>query len=294
MKVPLLCLLALGAGFGFRTPQNPSMQDVKIRDVPVAGSVHMLLGRGGNIGVSAGPDGLLIVDDQFAPLAPKIKKALAEIADGPLKFVLNTHWHGDHTGGNAIFGRTGTILAQENVRKRLSTRQETSFGVTEASPPAALPVITFPDRVTLHFNGEEIRVIHLPAGHTDGDSVVWFVGSNVVHMGDDFFKDSFPFVDLASGGSVEGLERNVRKVIAELPADVKIIPGHGSLGTLDDLKNFHAMLAETLRIVGRKKQKGETLEAIQAEGLPAKWDSWGRGFIKTDRWIETIFQSLDG
>jgi glyoxylase-like metal-dependent hydrolase (beta-lactamase superfamily II) len=254
----------------------------------------MLQGAGGNIGVSVGPDGILIVDDQYAPLADKIKAALKTLGEGKLKFVLNTHWHEDHTGGNVAFGPEAPVIAHDNVRKRLATAQKSDVfkSTTPASPKEALPVITFGHSVTIHFNGEEIRAIHFPTGHTDGDSVIFFTASNVVHMGDHFFAGRFPFVDLDSGGNVEGFTKNVGDVIAKLPAGVKIIPGHGPLSTPDDLKLFHRMLLETTDIVRKKMASGKTLEQIKTEGLPDEWKSWGAGFIKTDLWVETIYRSL--
>ena len=265
---------------------------VEIKTTPVAGKVYMLEGRGGNIGVSVGSDGILIVDDQFAPLAEKIKAALAKLGSDKPKFILNTHWHGDHTGGNPQFGRDGTIIAQTNVRNRLIAKQELFGKPVEPLPKEGLPVVTFDESLSVHFNDEEIRVIHFPHGHTDGDSVIFFTKSNVVHMGDHMFAGMFPFVDLDHGGDVEGMAKNVAKVIGEVPPDVKIIPGHGPISTLDDLKTFHRMLVETTDIVKRRIAAGKTLEQIKAEGLPDPWKSCGNGFIKTDSWLETIFKSV--
>lgn len=267
---------------------------VEIKASKVNGNVYMLQGSGGNIGVSVGADGILIVDDQFAPLADKIKAALKTLGEGKLKFVLNTHWHPDHTGGNSMFSPEAPIIAHDNVRKRLATEQKSEFfkRTTPAAPKEALPVITFGHSVTVHFNGEEIRAIHFPQGHTDGDSVIFFTGSNVVHMGDDYFAGAFPFVDLDSGGNVEGLTKNIGEVIAKLPADIKIIPGHGPVSTIDDLKKYHQMLVQTTEVVRQKMAGGKTLEQIKTEGLPEEWKSWGTGFIKTDAWIETIHRSL--
>ncbi len=287
----LLVLITLG----FLLPQQ-NFENVKIKSTHVAGNVYMLEGRGGNIGVSVGEDGILIVDDQFAPLAEKIRKALSDINKGPLKFILNTHWHGDHTGGNRVFGKEATIIAHTNVRKRLSTEQHISFfnRTTPPAPKVAWPVITFDQSVSIHFNGEEIRAMHYPHGHTDGDAVIYFTRSNVVHMGDNFFAGRFPFVDLDSGGDVEGLRDNIGKIIAELPEDVKIIPGHGPLSTLADLRTFHQMLTETIDIVKARVKAGKDLETIKKEGLPEKYASWGTGFISTDRWIHLIYNSITG
>jgi glyoxylase-like metal-dependent hydrolase (beta-lactamase superfamily II) len=267
---------------------------VEVKATKVNGNIYMLQGSGGNIGVSVGTDGILIVDDQFAPLADKIKAALKTLGDGKLKFVLNTHWHGDHTGGNVVFGPEAPIIAHDNVRKRLATEQKSEVfkRTTPASPKEALPVITFGQSLSVHFNGEEIRVIHFPQGHTDGDSVIFFSNSNVVHMGDDFFAGRFPFVDLESGGTVQGLVKNVGEIIAKLPADVKIIPGHGPLSSLDDLKQYHRMLTETMSVVQKKMAEGKTVDQIKSEGLPDEWKEWGTGFIKTDMWLETIYRSL--
>jgi len=267
---------------------------VEIKVTKVAGNVYMLEGSGGNIGVSVGPDGILIVDDQFAPLADKIKAALKTLGEGKLKFVLNTHYHGDHTGGNVVFGPDALIIAQANVRKRLSTEQISKFfnRTTPASPKEALPVITFDQAVSIFFNGEEIKVIHLPKGHTDGDSVIFFPGSNVVHMADDFFNGRFPVVDLEAGGDVEGMTKNIGDIISKLPAGVKIIPGHGPLSDIEGLKAFHRMLIETTDIVRKRMAAGKTLQQIKAEGLPEEWKSWGTGFNNTSRWIELIYNSL--
>lgn len=270
-------------------------QDVskaEVKATKVSGNVYMLTGAGGNIGASVGPDGMLIVDDQFAPLAEKIRGVLKTLGAGSLKFVLNTHWHGDHTGGNAKFGTEATIVAHDNVRRRLASEQKIMGETVPASPKEALPVITYAQSVSLHFNGEEIRVVHFPSGHTDGDSIIFFNGSNVVHMGDHFFTGKFPFVDLDSGGNVLGLTKNVGDVINQLTANVKIIPGHGPLSTTDDLKLYHRMLTETTEIVRQKKGASKSLDQIKAEGLPAEWKDWGTGFIKTPQWIEFIYRSL--
>jgi glyoxylase-like metal-dependent hydrolase (beta-lactamase superfamily II) len=287
-------LLTVSLLFAISAHAQTDFSKVEIKATKVAGNVYMLEGAGGNIGVSVGDDGLLIVDDQFAPLADKIRAALKGLADKKLRFILNTHWHGDHTGGNIAFGPEAPIIAHDNVRKRLATEQKSTVfnTTTPPSPKEALPVITFNDSLSVHFNGEDIRAIHFPQGHTDGDSVIFFSASNVVHLGDDFFAGRFPFVDLDSGGSVEGLAKNIGELIGKIPADAKLIPGHGPISTLDDLKSYHRMLQQTTEIVRQKIAAGKTLDQIKSEGLPDEWKPWGAGFIKTDRWVETIYKSL--
>ena len=261
--------------------QQRDWSKVEIKVIHIAKNVYMLQGEGGNIGVSAGDDGLLIVDDQFAPLAPKIEAALKQLNPGKLKFLLNTHHHGDHTGGNAYFGREAHIIAHENVRKKLS-----------GSPREALPVITFDDSLHVHFNGEEIRLEHLPHGHTDGDSIIHFTGANVIHMGDQFFSGRFPNIDLGSGGDVRGYIRNIEKVMSNLPPNVKLIPGHGPLSTVNELREAHAMLVETAAVVERQIAAGKSLAEIKASGLPEKWKSWAVPTMTTERWIEILYRSL--
>lgn len=289
-RAALVVLLATATAVA---QQDRDFSGVEVKAQPVAGNVHMLTGAGGNIGVSAGPDGILIVDDQFAPLAEKIRAALKGINPGKLRFVLNTHWHGDHTGGNPVFGPEATIIAHENVRKRVSTGQQDPDGTTvDPLPKEGWPVVTFDSSLSVHFNSEEIKVIHYPAGHTDGDAVIFFTSSNVIHMGDLMFNGRFPYVDLTHGGDVIGYTKNVEAVIKQAPADVKIIPGHGSLATLADLKAFHRMLIETTKIVGDQMASGKSADEIRKAGLPAEWQSWGGGFISTDEWIQTIILSL--
>ena len=271
---------------------------VTIKVEKVAGTVYMLEGEGGNIGVSVGDDGIVLVDDQFAPLAPKIKAALKGITDRPLRFVLNTHWHGDHTGSNAIFSADAPIIAHENVRKRLASgrpKVEIAGKMRDAVPPApkeALPVVTFQDKVSVHLNGEEIRAIHFPSGHTDGDVVIYFTKSNVVHMGDDFVTYGFPFVDHTSGGSVQGMIAAIDKVVAELPADVKVIPGHGKVSTVEDMKKLSATLKDCVKIIKAELAKKKTLEQLQQAKVLAKYADMGKGFISEDVFIATIYKEL--
>ncbi len=277
----------------FAHDKHENGQDVTVRTQKIAGSVSMLQGRGGNVGASVGADGILIVDDDFAEVSPKLAEALKALGSERPRFILNTHWHGDHTLGNIYFGaRDSLIIAHSNVRRRLSTGSTVRGTKVPAYPASALPVITYEQTMSVHFNGEEIRVVHFPSGHTDGDSVIFFTKSNVVHLGDHFFKDRFPFVDLENGGTVQGLMKNIDDIIGQVPADVKIIPGHGPLASVDDLKTYRRMLAETTDIVRKGIGSGKTLEGLKKDGLPEKYKTWGTGFINTDFWIETIYRSF--
>jgi cyclase len=271
---------------------TPDFSKVVIKTTAVAGKVFLLEGMGGNIAVSTGSDGLLIVDDQFAPLADKIKAALAAIDRGDLQYVLNTHWHGDHTGGNPVFGLEALIVAHDNVRKRLSTEQTVRGNKVPPIAPAGLPVITFDQGLTIHFNGEGIRMIHAERGHTDGDSLIYFPASNVLHMGDQFTNGMFPFVDLASGGRVQGIAATAARVLAEFPGDVKIIPGHGPLAGRTDLERYGRMLTESIATVQAGIDAGKSLAEIQRAGLSAEWKDWATGFRTHDYWIESVYQSL--
>jgi glyoxylase-like metal-dependent hydrolase (beta-lactamase superfamily II) len=289
--LPLSLLLVFSALF--LSAQQPDASKVEMKVTKVAGTVYMLEGMGGNIGASVGDDGIVMVDDEFLPLAEKIEAAMKGITDKPVKFVLNTHWHGDHTGGNPHFGEKAPIIAQENVRKRLAEGGKTRFGDVPPAPKTALPVITFEDKISVHLNGEDIRAIHIPSGHTDGDAVIFFPQSNVVHMGDDFFNGGmFPFIDLDSGGSVQGMIAGGEKVLAQVPDDVKIIPGHGPLGSKADLRRFIDMLKETSAAVQAGINQKKTLDQLKQEKVLAKWDSFGQGFIKTDLFIEILYDSL--
>ena len=262
--------------------QNDRFANVTIETVPVAGNISMLIGSGGNIGVSAGADGILIIDDQYAPLASRIKAALAALGSDVPKFLLNTHFHGDHTGGNADFGVDSIIVAHENVRGRLTAIN---------SPAAALPVVTFDDDVTIHFNGEDITLIHMPAGHTDTDSVVMFADTNVIHMGDHFFNGAFPFIDLANGGTVQGYISNLERALSWIDDDTQVIPGHGVLGNKADLLAFYNMIKDTSTTIRVKKSQQMSRDEIVAEGLDSMYESWGQGFIDEESWIETVFNS---
>src|SRR5882724_9600563 len=265
---------------------------VQIKVTKVSGTVYMLEGSGGNIGVSVGDDGIVIVDDQFAPLAPKIKDALKGITDKPVRFVLNTHFHGDHTGGNAVFGTEATIIAHENVRKRLKEGATVMGNEVKPAVKEALPVITFNDRTTVHLNGEDIRAIHFPNGHTDGDSVIFFPQAGVVHMGDDFVTYGFPFVDVHNGGSVSGMIAGCEKVLAMTAPDVKFIPGHGPISTPADLRKYVTMLKETRALVAQAANEGKSLDDMKKARLLVKYEDLGKGFIKVDGWLDVLHADL--
>ena len=282
-------------------PALVSAQDfdnVKIEAIPLADGLHMLTGRGGNLAVSTGADGVFLVDDQFAPLTDKIRAAIAEISGAPLRFVVNTHWHGDHTGGNENLGKAGvTIVAHENVRARLSVDQfQAAFNRTvPASPPAALPVITFRTDVTFHLNGQEVHVFHVDPAHTDGDSIVHFRGANTIHMGDTFFNGIYPFIDLGSGGSVDGLVAAADRALELADAETKIIPGHGLLADRAALVTYRDMLAavrERLRdLIAQGKSADEAVKARPTAAFDAKW---GGGFMKPDVFTRIVYSSLKG
>jgi cyclase len=294
-KLPLL-ILAVSSFATATSAQDRDYSKVEIKTVKVAGPISMLQGAGGNIAISAGEDGVAMVDDEFAPLSPKIHAAIKALSPKPVHFLINTHWHGDHTGGNAQFADTATILANQNIRKRLESGGEVKAAgmKVDPAPKAALPVVTFDQGLSLWWNGEEIQAIHMGPGHTDGDTVIWFKKSNVVHMGDDFVTYAgFPFVDLDSGGSVQGLIASVDVVLGMIPADAKIIPGHGDLATVADLKKYRAKLDEIVGIVKKGLAAGKTVEQLQKEKVLAAWeDPTGKAFVNGDKFIATVAADL--
>lgn len=288
-----LCVAAALASFASSAQPQQDFSKVEVKATHVSGSVWMLQGSGGNIAVSVGDDGLVMIDDQFAPLAPKIKAALANISQKAVRFLVNTHWHFDHVGGNAIWGETAAILAHENVRKRMELGGELMDWKIPPAERRALPVLTYQRDVTIWLNGEPVRALHLPPAHTDGDTVVFFTKSKVVHMGDDFVATGFPIIDLQSGGSARGYTAALDEVIPEIPDDAKIIPGHGPLQTLADLKKFRNRVEEIIALVQRGLKSGKTVEQMQKEKLLAPYDDWNGGFIKADQFIAIVARDLE-
>ncbi|MCP4161815.1 MAG: MBL fold metallo-hydrolase [Deltaproteobacteria bacterium] len=292
LKKKILPILILAVFFGTTAFAQQDFSKVKIKTIKVTKNIHMLMGAGGNLGVSTGKSGTFLIDDQYAPLTKKILEAISGITKKPIKFLINTHWHFDHTGGNENIGKGDTVIvAHDNVRKRMSTGQMMkafNFKVP-AAKPQALPVVTFPTSLTFHWNDETIEVKHFAHAHTDGDSVVFFKKANVIHTGDLFFNGIYPFIDVESGGSVEGMIESVDKVLNRANSKTKIIPGHGPLATVKDLKAYRNMLSTVYKRIARLLKNGKTVKEIVASKPTADLDSkWGKGFLKPDQWV-TIF-----
>jgi glyoxylase-like metal-dependent hydrolase (beta-lactamase superfamily II) len=269
---------------------------VEIKPEKITDNIYVLFGAGGNIGLFMGKDGTLIIDDQYAPLSEKIKQAINGLTDDPVKYVVNTHWHGDHTGGNEAFGSDGaTIIAHSNVRKRLSTEQVMkAFNRTvPPSPEAAWPVITFEEDITLHINGDDLMIFHVHNAHTDGDAFVYFKNNNVLHMGDCFFKGRFPFIDLGSGGSIDGAIKAVAAALMIVDEETVIIPGHGTLASKQDLLNYSEMLHTMRDRVKKAVAEGKTIDEIKNAGLDEDYEEWGTGFIKVATFVDFIWTDLD-
>jgi glyoxylase-like metal-dependent hydrolase (beta-lactamase superfamily II) len=301
MRAPHIAVIGILACFmaGYCLAQGQDFSKVQIKVSKVGGNVYMLQGAGGNIGASVGDDGIVVVDDQYAPLAEKIQEALKGITDKPVRFIINTHYHGDHTGGNEFFQKQAPIIAHDNVRKRLETGGQAGNGGSmhmdqKAQPIGGLPILTFDHDVTVHLNGEDIRALHVPAGHTDGDSVIYFLKSNVVHMGDDFVTYGFPFIDVNSGGSIDGMIAGVEAAIAQLPADVKIIPGHGPVSNLDDVHSYVKMLKETRAAVQAALDKKMTLDQMKEKKILDPWKKYSGDFVNEDVFLETLYNSMTG
>ena len=261
-----------------------------------ADNVYMLSGQGGNIGVCVGDDGVFAVDDQFAPLTPRILEEIKKLSEKPVRFVVNTHWHGDHTGGNENLGEAGAIIvAHANVRKRMSEKQfmEAFNRTVEPSPKGALPVVTFEQSVTFHWNDETIEVVHVQPAHTDGDSFVHFRSANVLHAGDVFFNGMYPFIDTGTGGNLEGMIRAVERILERCDGETRIIPGHGSLASRADLERYHRMLTTVRDRVEPMLRAGRSRDEVIAAKPSADLDAdWGGGFMKPDVWIGLVYDGF--
>jgi len=282
--------------------QPQDFSKVQVTIAKISGNVYMLQGAGGNIAASVGEDGILLVDTEYSALADKIVAALKTVPGGdkPIRFVVDTHYHSDHSDGNAAFAERGAVLiATGNLRKRLENGATGGDGGAlkfqqPPSPKTALPLITYDDHITIHFNGEDIRVLHFPAAHTDGDSVVFFTKSKVVHMGDEFVRYGFPFIDVNSGGSIQGMIAANEKAAAEFPPDVKVIPGHGAVASLADVRDYTKMMKDTLATVQGALANHKTLDQMKADKILAPWQKYSGNFVNSDAFIDTIYYSLTG
>jgi len=295
-KFVLAAILAACASLPAFAQQDFSK--IEIQSEKLADGVFMLTGAGGNIGVSVGADGVFLIDSQYAPMTDKIKVAIVSLTAQPIRFLLNTHWHGDHVGGNENLGKTGVVIvAQENVRKRMSQEQfKKIFNMkTPPSPAVALPLVTFVDSISLHVNGDDVDAFHVPPAHTDGDAIVYFHKANVLHMGDTFFNGMYPFVDLSTGGSIAGMIGACERGLSMGDASTKIIPGHGPSGNKTDLKAFRDMLAASRDAVAPLVKAGKTLDEVKAAKPTAALDEkWGKGFLKPEMWVSIVYADLSG
>ena len=267
-----------------------SLDNVEIRVERVAPGVAVLFGRGGNVGLSHGEDGNVLIDDQYAPLTERILAAVRSVDPDPVRFVINTHWHGDHTGGNENVARTGAVIvAHDNVRRRMSMEQVVRGNAVPASPAGALPVVTFSESVSFHLNGDEVRVFHVAHAHTDGDALVYWTRANVLHMGDVYFRSFLPFIDLDSGGSVDGVLRAVDQALAIANDSTVIIPGHGELARRGDLLAYRDLIRRMRDRVRAEIRAGRSLDQIKALRLA---DPHGRAtdFVTPDFFIETLYR----
>ena len=296
MRRPIVIATLLAAGVaGAAAFAQQDMSAVQIRTVEIRPGVAVLFGNGGNIGVSYGEDGTFIVDDQFAPLAPKIQAAIAGLGASPVKYLVNTHWHFDHAGGNEPFGNAGAIIvAQSRVRDRLAAGGTVAGNNSPPAPKAALPVVTYDRGVTFHINGDTLDVLHTGGGHTDGDSVIYWRKANVLHTGDMMMhRSGFPFVDLSSGGNVRHLLVSIDQMIAMTDANTVVIPGHGPLATRADLIAWRAMIATAVERVEALKSAGRTLDQIKAAKPLAGLSNAPNGFVSDDAFVEAIWGSLE-
>lgn len=289
MKLLLICLI-LG---GMYLQLGSQDLEIQINPEKVTDNIYLLYGAGGNVGLFLGKDGAVMIDDQYANVSEKIMAVVDSLSDNALKYLINTHWHGDHTGGNAFFANQGaTIIAHENVRERLSHKQIRPFGrSTEAAPESAWPVLTFNDKMQIHINGESLQLIHHHNAHTDGDAFIYFPSNKVLHMGDCFFKNRFPYIDVAMGGTPDGLIATVEAALMICDEDTQIIPGHGTLADKQDLKDYHQMLLIMRDRVKSEVANGTTMDALDVSALTKGFKAWGEGFISGEKFVNTLYKA---
>jgi glyoxylase-like metal-dependent hydrolase (beta-lactamase superfamily II) len=290
----LSCLLVSAAFISAMAQQDFSQ--VTIKTTEVTPGIYMLEGFGGNIGLSIGDDGVFVIDDQFAPLTAKIQQAIAALTKQPVRFVVNTHWHIDHAGGNENLGKAGAIIvAHDNVRKRLQKGQFVAVFNAEipAAPPAALPISTFDQGVTFHWNNDTLEVLHIAPSHTDGDAVIYFKDANVVHTGDLYWNGLYPVIDASSGGSAEGMVSGVEEVLARIDSNSKVIPGHGPLSNKAEMQVYHEMLKTSHARIKALKDQGKTVEQIVAAKPTADYDEqWGNALLSPEQWVQMVYSTL--
>lgn len=285
----LICVLFAASFVAAQT----DFEKVQINTIKITDSLYLLKGAGGNIGAFIGSDGVLLIDTQYAPLYQKIKDALHKLGGEKIKYVINTHWHGDHTSGNINFANDAPIIASKNVRETLLNPKSIMGREIKPASGPMLPSITFDSEMTIYINGEDVKLIHMPAGHTSGDSVVYFPKADVWHVGDLFFNGGFPFIDLPNGGNVIGYTADVKSLLDRMDDGARIIPGHGELATKGDYEKFYTILSGTVEFVKGELKKGKSLEEIEKDGLPKEYEAWGKGFINNKTWIDFIYQSIE-
>lgn len=288
--IPGLSFLVFSCAICLQAQQNQPVLSI----TPITGPVYMLQGGGGNIGIVADPAGVFMIDAMEEELAAQIRAAIRPLPGGDrVRILINTHWHGDHVNGNKAFGPAAIIIAHENVRSLTASDQNLMGGTSKALPAGAQPVVTYSDKLVIHAGGETIRLVHFPHAHTDGDTVVFIDSLKVLHMGDMFFNGMFPFLDVGHGGDIDNWVRQLDSILAVLPAEAKIIPGHGPLAGKDELKAFRQMLYDSAEIVRGQMKEGKTLEQIKAAGVPDRLAPWTKGFLSTPNWLELVYRSLE-